>query len=151
MSVIRVLCFSLMIAIAVACSSNGVAAPPPGFTHAVASAACGPADGPATAIYLAPDPIGSLEPVGVYVRLAVPVSAANLTGRLWPIGANTESAAWLHVTDSNSQLAETGYLIVKSVGPDNTIVGSVDLSFPTDQRVRGGFTATWFERSVLCG
>jgi hypothetical protein len=149
MLVIRALRFSLMAIVALACNSDGISGPA-GFTHAAASSACGPADGPATAIYLAPDPIVALEPTGVYVRLSIQVPVSNLTGQLWPIGPNTESGAWLHVTDSNTQFADAGYLIVTSVSQDNTVLGSVDVRFPNGQRVRGGFSATWVPRNTTC-
>jgi hypothetical protein len=147
---IHVMRLSIVAVIVLACSSDGISAPPAGFTHAVAAAECGPADGPATAIYLAPNPIPSLEPSGVYVRISVPVGHSSLTDHLWQIGENSEAGAWLHITDSNSQVAESGYLIVSSVDADNTIVGSVDVRFPNGQRVRGGFTATWDPRVALC-
>jgi hypothetical protein len=149
MSVIRVLRFSLIAIVAMACGSDGISDPPFGFTHAVALAACGPADGPATAIYLSPDPIGSLEPAGVYIRIAVPVDVSHLTG-FWPVGLNSESAAWLHLTDPTLQAAESGLVIVKSVGTDNTVTGIVDVDFPNGQRIRGDFTATWLTGMTTC-
>jgi hypothetical protein len=148
MSVIRVVRLSLIAAVALACSSDGISGPA-GFNHAAASAACGPADGPATAIYFAPDPIGSLEPSGVYARVAVPVAVSNLVG-FWPVGINSESGAVLHLTNTDLQTADSGFLIVKSVSADNTITGAVDVFFPNHQHVTGDFTATWLPQLASC-
>ncbi len=51
------------------CNSQDVSAPPAGYSNAAATRTCGPADGPAVAIYLAPDAIDTLEPAAPYIRI----------------------------------------------------------------------------------
>ena len=108
MNMVRALRLSMVVAFAMACRSDSVSAPPRGFMYAAAAFQCGPADGPAVGIYLAPNPVESLEPSAPYVRVYVPVRVDQLTGHLWPISdGNTEAAAWFHPDDSSYELAAT--------------------------------------------
>jgi hypothetical protein len=142
---------SLVAAFAMACSSDAVSPPLRGFVYSAAAFACGPADGPAVAIYLAPNPVGSIEPSAPYVRVYVSVQAAQLTAHVWPIASNTEAAAWFHPDASTDELAESGYMIVSSVDSDNTITGSVDLRFPDAGHIKTAFSAKWHPNNILCG
>ncbi len=152
MSVTRVLRLSLVPVFAMACSSDTVSAPLRGFVYSAAVASCGPADGPAVAIYLAPNPVVSIEPSRPFVRVYVPVELNQLTGQLWPIKSiNTIAAAWFHPDASTYELADTGYLIVSSIGSDNTVTGSVDLRFPTAGHIKSAFRAVWLPSHSLCG
>lgn len=152
MSVTRMLRLSLVVAFAMACSSDSVSAPLRGFVYSAAAAQCGPADGPAVAIYLAPNPVGAIEPSAPYVRVYVPVQADQLTAHVWPIASiNTEAAAWFHPNGSTYELAESGYMIVSSVDSDNTITGSVDLQFPDAGHIKSAFRAKWRPNNILCG
>jgi len=152
MSITRMLRLSLVVAFAMACSSDTISAPLRGFVYAAAMAQCGPADGPAVAIYLTPNPVGSIEPIAPFVRVYVPVQLDQLTGRMWPIASgNTEAAAWFHPDASTYELAETGYMIVNSVDSESTITGLVDLHFPDAGHIRSQFRATWVPSHALCG
>lgn len=151
MSVIRVLCLSLVVALAMACSSDRVSAPFRGFDHAAAVFDCGPADGAAVAIYLAPNPVGSVEPDAPFVRVFVPARVTRLTDHAWPISKNSEAAAWFHPDSSTWELAEKGYMIVSSVDSDTTVTGSVDLDFPDSGHIKSAFRATWIPRFIFCG
>ena len=151
MSITRMLRLSLVVAFAMACSSDSVSAPLRGFVYAAAVFQCGPADGPAVAIYLAPNPVGSIEPSAPFVRVYVPVQLDQLTGHVWPISTNTEAAAWFHPNASTYEIAETGYMIVSSVDSESTITGSVDLHFPDAGHIKSEFRATWVPSHTLCG
>src|SRR5436309_1107009 len=112
MFVPRMLRLSGVAVLSMACRSDDVSGPLRSLTYAAATFACGPADGPAVAIYLTPSPIGSLEPSAPFVRVYVPVRLDELTSRAWPIAdGNTEAAAWFHATDSRYELATEGYMI----------------------------------------
>jgi hypothetical protein len=151
MSIARVMRFSVVAALAVACASDGALSPPKGFNHSAVTFACGPADGPAVAIYLAPDPITSLEPAGTFVRVYVPRSLDQVVGKTWPINAaNSEAGAWFHSTVPNPETATGGEVIVDSISPDSTITGSVRLIFPHAGYVSGGFHAVWIPWRSLC-
>jgi hypothetical protein len=152
MSIVRVMRFSVVAVLAVACASDGALSPPKGFNHSAVTFACGPADGPAVAIYLAPDPITLLEPTGTFVRVYVPRSLDQVLNRMWPInGVNSEAAAWFQSTALNAELATGGYLIVGRLGPDSTITGTVSLNFRNAGHVGGGFHAVWIPPRNLCG
>jgi hypothetical protein len=150
MSVFRSCSFSLAAAVVLACSSDTVVGPGGRFDHAVATFACGPADGPALAIYLARDPITSLEPSGVYVRAYVAGSVEEIIGKVWPISSNSPAAAWFHPNGTDFEIAKSGYLILASGSAGGTIDGSVDLDFPNAGHVHGPFHADWLPTNVLC-
>src|SRR5450759_344889 len=151
MSISRMLRLSLVAAFAMACSSDTISAPLRGLVYAAATAQCGPADGPAVAIYLTPNPVGSIEPSAPFVRVYVPVQLDQLTAQMWPIASNTEAGAWFHADASSSELAESGYMIVSSVDSDNTITGSVDLHFSDAGHIKTAFSAKWQPNNILCG
>jgi hypothetical protein len=151
MSVIRWSRLSLLFVFAVACS-NGIAAPPVGYTHAAATFACGPTDGAAVAIYLSPNPVTSLEPSGPYVRIYINQDVEQVGGKGFQIGGSSPAAAWFQTSSSNYEIATSGYIITKSVSADKTIAGTVNLNFPNAGNVRGGFHAEWISRAgPLCG
>jgi len=147
---IRMFRLSLVIPLAMACSSDATSPRFRDFVNAVAAAQCGPAGGSAVAIYLTPNPVGSVEPSAPFVRVYVPVQVAELTGRTWPIASkNTEVAAWFYPAGATFELAETGYLIVSSVDSE-MIVGTLDLHFPDAGHIRSAFRATWIPTSGFC-
>ena len=147
MSLIRLISASMVISFSLACAGDGISAPPIGFTHAVAGPECGPAGGPALAIYLARDPISGA-PSTPYVRIYLAQSVTAISGRTWTLA---DGNAWFQSAPSNYELATGGYMIVNSVGSDNTIEGTVDLTFPSAGHIRGGFRAAWLLPNVeLC-
>ena len=151
MSLIRWMSVSVIISFSMACGGSGISAPPVGFTHAIATHMCGPADGPAVAIYLARDPVTSLQPTTPYVRIYVWQPASALAGRAWLlVGSKSEGGAWFHSTGSDYEFATGGYAIVSSVSSDNTIEGKVNITFPNAGRIRGGFRAVWVPNTVIC-
>ena len=151
MSLIRLISASMVISFSMACAGDGISAPPVGFTHAAATFECGPADGPAVAIYLAHNPVTSQTPSTPYVRiyLAQPVTA--ISGRTWTLaGTVSDGNAWFQSAPSNYEVATGGYMIVNSVGSDNTIEGTVDLTFPNAGHIQGGFRAAWLPSVSIC-
>jgi hypothetical protein len=151
MSVTRVLRFSLVPVFAMACSSDSVSAPLRGFVYSAAVAQCGPADGPAVAIYLSPNPVESIEPSEPFVRVYVPVQLSQLTGHVWQIESiNSIAGAWFRPNASTYELADSGYLVVTSIGSDNTVTGSIDLRFPIAGHIKSSFHAAWLPSHSLC-
>ena len=150
MSLIRVIGFSMAAALFLACTDNGISAPPAGFTHAAATRTCGPADGPAVAIYLSPNAIESLEPTTPFVRIYVAEAVNILAGRTWSLaGSGSEGGAWFNASFAPSEVATRGLMTVSSVGSDNTVEGSVDLTFPSGH-IHGGFHALWRPNNIVC-
>jgi hypothetical protein len=151
MSKARVIRFSVVAILAVACGSDGPLAPPQGFHHAAATFACGPADGPAVAIYLTPDPVTSLEPTGPFVRVYVPRSLDQVLGKTWTVnGVNSEAGASFHSSGPNTEVAIGGGVSIDSIDADSTITGSVTLLFRHAGYVSGGFHAVWLPPATVC-
>jgi hypothetical protein len=151
MSVIRVARMAMIVAAAVACDSDSVFEPIRHFEYSAATRQCGPADGPATAIYLSHDAVGSTDPSTPFVRIYIPVAVEELSGRVWQLSEdNPEGSAWFHSGDASSELAASGYMIVAVVGSDRTVQGSVYLEFPDAGRVSGAFAAGWIQSTVVC-
>jgi hypothetical protein len=150
MSVIRMLRFSLVAVFAMACSSDSTSAPLRGFAYSTVAAQCGPADGPAVAVFLAPTQAGANGQTAPYVRVYVAVPANQLTGA-WPITTNSDAAAWFQSNASTSELAESGYMLVTSVDSDNTVTGSVDLQFADAGHIKTAFRAKFRPNNMLCG
>jgi hypothetical protein len=152
MPVIRWSSLSVLVVFAMACS-DGIAAPPVGYTHAAATFACGPTDGPAVAIYLSPDPITSPVPSGQYVRIYINKAVEDVGGQAWPIaGSGATAAAFVQASPSGYELATAGYVITSSVSADKTIDGTVNITFPNAGHITGGFHAEWISQAgPLCG
>jgi hypothetical protein len=134
----------------VACASDGPLPPPEGFQHAAATRACGPADGPAVAIYLVTAPAAALVPPAPYVRINVWQSVSDVEGGSWEVGGDAAAAAYF-TAPNDFEVASDGWIRIQVVGADTTVEGSVDLTFPNAGRVAGGFRAVWISAAPLCG
>ena len=151
MFLIRRTSFVLAVVFALACASDGISAPPGGFPHAFAQFACGPADGPAVAIFLTQEAVEAPSPTTPYVRIYIAQAVDQLNGRAWSIaGSNSQGGAWFQLTADSYEIASSGYIVATNVSADHTIDGSVDLTFPRAGRIRGGFHAPLFPNNALC-
>ena len=128
---------------------GSVSGPPEGLSHALAMNTCGPADGAATSIYLAGEPIEGVEPSSFpYVRIAIWRDVSQLAGGSFRV--NTD-AAGLYFTGPNTfEIASSGSVTVERVGAGYRIDGVSDLRFPS-RRVLGTFSASWVQLELLCG
>jgi hypothetical protein len=152
MSVIRVLGISIAALAGMACSSDSVGPLGNGLTYATASFTCGPADGPATAIYLSATPIGLGEPSAPFVRMYVSVGVDELAGHVWGVQDKARSVgAWLQpILGGESIPASAGTLVVSSVGADRSVEGLVDFDFPDGSHVHSSFHAAWVQSNIIC-
>jgi hypothetical protein len=128
---------------------GSVSGPPNGLSHALAMNTCGPADGAATSIYLAGEPIEGVEPSSFpYVRIAIWHGVTQLAGGSFRV--DTDAAA-LYVTGPDTfEIASGGSVTVERVGASYRIDGVSDLRFPS-RRVLGTFSANWVQLELLCG
>jgi hypothetical protein len=149
MSVFRWIGVAVIGVLAAGCSSDTVVGPSGRFSHAAATSTCGPADGPAVAIYLTSAPVKSFEPSGVYIRIVVQRSLDEVGGT-WAISSNSEAGARYTRSSDNYEWAKSGLLIVKSVGSDKSIDGSVYLEFADAGHVEGEFHADWIPATQPC-
>jgi len=150
MSVIRMFSCSLVAAFTMACGSNSVSPALRGFAYSSVAAQCGPADGPAVAVFLAPTQAGADGQSAPYVRVYVAVPVSQLGG-VWPIKTNSEATAWFQSDASTSEVAESGFMFVSSVDSDNTVTGSVDFQFPNAGHIQTDFRAKFRPNVALCG
>jgi len=136
------------------CNLSGpVDNPAAGFSHAVSTMICGPADGPATGILLGENPIPSpLEPSYPYVRVSIWEPVTQLKS-LYILSSTSGNVSAQYFTSAGQFVSATaGTVRIDRVGPNNRIEGSVDLRFPAPgQTVTEGFTAPWVESFILCG
>jgi len=127
---------------------GNVSGPPEGLSHALAMNTCGPADGPATAIYLAPEPIQAVSPSYPYVRIAIWQDVTQLAGGTYRLDG---AASALYTPGAGTfELASRGTVTIRRVGPENRVEGVVDLQF-SFRRVLGTFSAAWVQLELLCG
>ena len=134
------------------CNLTGPVNPPEaGFTHSVSTFMCGPADGPATAILLARDPIDGLQPSNPYVSVVIQRAASALAGTTWVVGTNVGDVSAIYVTGSGQpEEAIAGTVRITLVVAQERVEGSVDLRFPS-RGVTEAFSAPWIESFILCG
>ncbi len=143
-SLLSVLAFSL------ACN---VFTAPGDFPHAVASMQCGPADGAATGITLASQPIPPAGPTSFpYVAIMIDAPLSALAGHTFLVGSGGTAGATYAAGPNSYEYASMGRVIIASVDADSTIHGNVSLSFRS-RVVIDYFTAAWIQRTgtVLCG
>ncbi|HET7564749.1 MAG TPA: hypothetical protein VFJ96_07125 [Gemmatimonadaceae bacterium] len=132
-----------------ACGSDTVTGPE--MPYAAVTPACGAADGPAVAIYLAHAPITSLDPSPPYVRIYIEQPINQLAGQSWTVGgAAADAAAWRTTDEPAVEAAQGGTVRVDAVRDSQVVEGFVDLTFPEGGRVQQAFRATWLAETVLC-
>jgi hypothetical protein len=141
----------MIVVLSLACSSDRIAGPQAGFNHAVVMFACGPADGPATAIYLTPVEYktGPVPPPSVGIYIDQPLQ--NLAGQAWDLSIGSDGAiAWYQSDPGTFVRATNGVLLVTSVSSDNAVDGTVDVSIPGLPRITGSIHAVWIPSGVTC-
>lgn len=150
----RLFSMSIVIVPLLGCSQKGALAPPDGFPHAIAVRSCAPNDGAAVTIYLSQAEVETLEPSPPYLRIAIWQPVGALTNSMWSLRVSEgEGSAWFHATTSGHETASGGTVRVTTVSADTTVEGTVDVTFPTAGRIRGGFTAPYVypPAPALCG
>lgn len=138
---------SCVVAFSLGCGS--ASGPPEGLSHAIAMNTCGPADGAATQIYLAGEPIEGLEPSSFpYVRIAIWRGVTELAGGSFRV--DTDAAGWYVTGPTTFETASGGSVTIERVEAGYRIDGVSDLRFPSG-RVLGTFSANWVQLELLCG
>ena len=132
------------------CNLTGPVHPPEaGFSHSVSTFMCGPADGPATAILLAREPIDGLRPSNPYVSVVIQRPASGLAGNTWVVGTRDAGAIYIPGPDQREE-ATSGTVRITGVVAQERVEGSVELRFPS-RNVTEAFSAPWIESFILCG
>jgi hypothetical protein len=143
--------FPLLAVLVVACSSDGVFGTSGHLDYSAATFACGPADEATSAIYLAENPITSLEPAVPYVHIYLPVTIEQAAStRFWPISATTGVGAVAVASPGSIDAVTSGYLLIDSLSTDKTVHGAVDMEFPKAGHLRTAFHAPWMQPNFVC-
>ncbi|HET9862098.1 MAG TPA: hypothetical protein VFP37_01540 [Steroidobacteraceae bacterium] len=146
----RKLVFVQFVALLMAFSCNGSTGPDD-FPHAVATPLCGPADGPATGLLLARNPIQSLTPDYPYLRVNIWQPVMTLSGKTYEIGDDSgELTAQYYTAPGEFENAVAGSVRISRVGDDRSVRGTLALRFPS-RFASEGFSALWLESLMLCG
>ena len=136
----------MIVVLAVGCDSNRLDE----LSHAAVMRTCGPADGPAVAILLASSPVEFTDPTPPYVRIYIAEQLETLAGRSWTVGGSeAEAGAWYQRTSTDRESALDGQVSVITVGADNSIEGSVDITF-SNGRIQDAFRARFVATNQLC-
>ena len=139
------------IALLVPACDAGPAEPPAEFPFASATPECGPADGPAVAIWLTRDTMPELPPGSPRVRLYLWHSLSELAGASWAVGGASQDGAAEYWDGTGASTPLHGTVRITAVRADSTVEGEVDLDSGDTFSVRGGFRARWIARVVMCG
>ena len=136
-----------------ACGDDPPLSPLSELPHSAAVASCGPADGPATYIYLASTPLELPQPVSPYIQVFVPKRFNESSPReVFSIGDdfNEEASAWFNTSGVEARQAVSGKVQITALRADR-LTGFVDLVFPSGIRMRGSFNASWHDLQTFCG
>lgn len=149
----RSIMLPLVTSLVIACHGRSPLEPLSALPHAVAIPSCGPADGPATLIYLASTPVALPQPDVPFIQVFVPKRFTESTpGDVFEIGSdfNEDATAWFYRSGVELQSARRGEVGITALR-ENQLTGYVDLVFPDGVRMRGSFTASWQNLQIICG
>jgi len=134
-----------LLALLAGCDQLG---PQPRLAHAAAMRWCGPADGPATVIVLADEPVQSVEPLYPSVSIMILDGVSGIAGRTFSVTGDSAGATYI-IKPGHNEFASSGSIIITSVDSAKTVSGSASLRFQS-RIVETQFTAPWIESLMLC-
>jgi len=141
----------LALALSLACSSDSILLPRQGLRFSFAQNQCGPADGPAVAIFLTRDPTDGPTPVAPYARIYIDLSGTTLDGRAHSVAPDSRDAfATFNRTADDYEIASSGSVVATYSSGDNTISGLADIVFTGAGHLVSGFRAPVFPLAALC-
>jgi hypothetical protein len=109
-------------------------------------------DGPAVTVFFSPNAISSPNPAPPNVQVTIWRSIGDLAGNYALAGSGAQGdASRVSPEGEFAESAAGGSITVLSVSADLTVIGNLDVTFPSGTRLKGGFTAPWIARSVFCG
>lgn len=149
----RKIILPLVTALVVSCDDDAPLEPLSALPYAAATPSCGPADGPATTIYLASTPVELPQPTVPFIQVFVPRRfTESFESDVFEIGEdfNEEANAWFHRSGVELKSATSGEVGITAFN-GNELTGYVDLEFPDGVRMRGSFSASWQNLAILCG
>jgi hypothetical protein len=145
----------VLLLLLIGCNSDSelsLPAPPAGYPTAYATAACGPADGPAVRLFLAAEPAEVLPPPAPFVEVAIWQGVTSLSNRRieWTSGSSDGNARRCDAAGACEEAMSVAVQF-RPIGADTTLTGTVTLVFAGGSTVAGGFNAAWRPSQLLCG
>jgi hypothetical protein len=129
---------------------------PTGFEYAYAAPDCAPWDGYAVSIVLRGAPLASTDTIieaGAEPQLRVslyPRGAAGLVPATYRWPEQPEAAAAARCENGSCEPIPSGRLEVRSIAPDSTLSGQLELRLQNGNTIHGGFRADWRSRRFFC-
>jgi len=123
------------------------------YPFTVATPSCGPADGPAMAIYLTPELATDVPPAVPYFHVYLTRGPAELEGRTWVWPSADETVAARECTVAGAACADSpaGAIALGRFATDSALPVVLDLRRQNGERVRAQATARWLSRQLFCG
>ncbi|HEX5634583.1 MAG TPA: hypothetical protein VFX50_15180 [Gemmatimonadales bacterium] len=142
----------LVLLLGTACSNDDPTTSPSGYPIAYATNACGPADGPATRLYLTADSVDGLPSDVPRIEIGIYKDVSELQGRSFSLGKSTADGwAGRCPAQGTCETAESADVTFRRSAADTLLSGTVQLRFPDGTTVSGGFHAEWRRTQQLCG
>jgi hypothetical protein len=142
----------LALLLGAACANDDPTAGVVGYPIAYATNACGPADGPATRLYLTADSVEGL-PTGVpRIEIGIYQDVSELPGRSFSLdGSTAEGWAGRCPAEGACETAASAVVTFGRAAADTLLSGTVQLRFTDGSTVSGGFEAAWRRTQQFCG
>lgn len=149
----RVVLLPAMLLVPTGCDDPQSPRPLTEYPFAVATRTCGPADGPALAIFLSAGEVTDVPAAPPYFQFYLTRSPAELEGRTWSWPSTDESINAWECTVAGAACAHSpaGVIALGRFGPDSALTLTADLRLKSGERVRVRTTARWVSGSPLCG
>lgn len=149
----RVVLLPAMLLVPTGCDDPESPRPLTEYPFAVATRTCGPADGPAMALFLSPGEINQVPAAPPYFQFYLTRDPAELEGRtlIWPSADETVGAWECTVPGAACAKSPAGVISLGRFGPDSALTVAADLRLGSGERVRVRTTARWVSGSPICG
>lgn len=148
----RLLRFVGVAFVVAACGTScrtAVEAPNGLLPYAAAMQSCGPTDGPAVSLLFSANPdVTSATPSYPLVRVMIWRALAEARGKTVQLGGNDGFASFSRSAEDVTGASRGSVTLDAGT---NAVTGTLNLTFPNRDPVRGRFTAVWIERTILCG
>jgi hypothetical protein len=132
------------------CATADAPGPVPGYLFAYASNECGPADGPAMALYLSERALDSLPPAGGHLAVTVWVGRDEALGRTFRSSDQPAQGFAAECGSAASCEPAAAWRVTLRGFSRDTLAGSVDLLLGS-RRIAGSFRARWMPMRQYCG
>jgi hypothetical protein len=122
-----------------------------GFSHAFATADCGPTDGPAVAVYLSDERSDSVPPTTRYIRVRIWYDANLLAQERFQWQESRGPGEAVLCSRGSCAAMKSGHVDFGAVKAGESVEGELDFLFTNGIRIRKRFHAGWRPNRFVCG